>query len=145
MSNAIYIEATFHLAHAIKQQLGHQLEIQQLGIAPMHVRVLKIIHQRKSCTSIDIANLFKRDKAQITRLIKGLLDQGLVCKQSNPEDKRSQLLVLSSQGVALQENLLSISKKMENQMTQGIDEKDLNTFIKVAQKITKNLASKSLK
>jgi len=134
------IETTFYLAHAIKQQLGTQLEAQQLGIAPMHVRVLKVIHKRQSCTAIDIANLFKRDKAQITRLIKGLIDQGLVKKESNPDDKRSQLLVLTPQGEAVQESLLSISKTMQNQMTQGIDEEDLETFIKVAQAMTKNLA-----
>ncbi|WP_049722535.1 MarR family winged helix-turn-helix transcriptional regulator [Gilvimarinus polysaccharolyticus] len=141
MFNAISIEATFYLAHAIKQQLGSQLEAHQLGIAPMHVRVLKIIHKRKSCTAIDIANLFKRDKAQITRLLKGLIDQGLVKKESNPEDKRSQLLVLTPQGKALQEDLLSISEQMQKQMTQDIDEKDLDVFIKVAQTMTKNLAN----
>lgn len=139
MFNAV--ETTFHLAHAIKQQLGNQLDAQNLGIAPMHVRVMKVIHRKKSCTAIDIASLFKRDKAQITRIVKQLIDQGYVKKEPNPEDNRSQFLVLTSQGKAIQENLLKFSEEMQQQITQGIDLKEMETFIKVAQKMTANLAS----
>jgi len=141
MFNAVSVESTFHLAHAIKRQLSNQLESQKLGIAPMHMRVLKVIHKRKSCTAIDIASLFKRDKAQITRLVKPLIEQGIVEKEPNPEDKRSQLLVLTAQGKALQESVLAFSEGMEKQMMQGIDPKDLETFIEVAQAMTKNLTN----
>lgn len=134
------IETTFHLAHAIKQQLSNQLETKNLGIAPMHMRVLKIIHKRKSCTAIDIAVLFKRDKAQITRLVKQLIDQGFVKKEPNPEDKRSQLLVLTSEGIALQESLLLFAEEMQKQITEGIDAEDLEVFARVAEQMTKNLA-----
>ena len=135
------LEATFHLTHAIKQQLSNQLEIKKLGIAPMHIRVLKVINENKSCTAMDIAALFKRDKAQITRLVKQLIDHGYVKKQPNPDDKRSQLLVLTSKGMALQESLLGVSEEMQKQITQGIDSEDLQTFVMVAEKMTKNLTS----
>ncbi|MEH6562000.1 MAG: MarR family transcriptional regulator [Marinobacter sp.] len=141
MFNAITVEATFHLAHAIKQQLNSQLETQKLGIAAMHVRVLKVIGKSNSSTAIDIAGLFKRDKAQITRLVNQLIDQGFVQKTPNPDDKRSQLLELTSAGRALQERLRTLSDDMENQMAQGIEAEDLDTFTKVAQKMTRNLAS----
>ncbi len=141
MFNAITVEATFHLAHAIKQQLNSQLETQKLGIAAMHVRVLKVIGKSNSSTAIDISGLFKRDKAQITRLVNQLIDQGFVQKTPNPDDKRSQLLELTSTGRALQERLRTLSDDMENQMAQGIEAEDLDTFKKVAQKMTRNLES----
>jgi len=133
------IETTFHLAHAIKQQLGAKLEAKKLGIAPMHIRVLKVINKHKSCTAIDIASLFKRDKAQITRLVKQLIELEFVEKEPNPEDKRSQLLVLTPQGKDLQESLSSFSEEMQTQITQDIDIDDLLTFVNVAEKMTKNL------
>ena len=135
------IETTFHLAHAIKQQLSSQLEIKKLSIAPMHIRVLKVLNKHKSSTAIDIAGLFKRDKAQITRLVQQLIEQGFVKKEPNPEDKRSQLLVLTSQGMALQKSLSSLSDEMQNQITKDIDSEDLDTFIRVAEKMTKNLTN----
>ncbi|WP_191600872.1 MarR family winged helix-turn-helix transcriptional regulator [Marinomonas algicola] len=139
MFNAITVEATFHLAHAIKQQLSHQLESQDLGIASMHVRVLKVIGKSNASTAKEIAELFKRDKAQITRLINQLIDQGIVQRKPNPDDKRSQLLELTSSGQALQEILRTLSDEMESKMTQGIEAEDLATFTKVAQNMTKNL------
>ncbi|MCZ2721574.1 MarR family transcriptional regulator [Marinomonas sp. 15G1-11] len=139
MFNAITIEATFHLAHAIKQQLSSLLENQDLGVASMHVRVLKVIGKSNASTAMDIAGLFKRDKAQITRLINQLIDQGLVQKKPNPDDKRSQLLALTSAGQALQEILRTLSDEMESKMTQGIEAEDLATFTRVAQKMTRNL------
>lgn len=141
MFNAITIEAAFHLAHAIKQQLGSQLEIQNLGIAAMHVRVLKVIGKSNASTAIDIAGLFKRDKAQITRLVNQLIDQGFVQKAPNPDDKRSQLLTLTSAGRVLQETLRVLSDDMQNQMTRGIEAAELDTFTKVAQKMTRNLTN----
>lgn len=141
MFNAITVETTFHLAHAIKQQLGRQLETQNLRIAPMHMRVLKVIDKSDSCTAIDIAGLFKRDKAQITRLVNQLIQQGLVQKEVNPQDKRSQLLVLTSAGKTIQKVLGALSNNMENKMTQGIKAEDLDTFIQVAQKMTINITN----
>jgi DNA-binding MarR family transcriptional regulator len=136
------IETAFNLAHAIKRQLSGQLEAKNLSIAPMHIRVLKIIDKQKSCTAIDIAGFCRRDKAQITRLVKQLIEQGLVRKEPNPDDKRSQFLVLTSQGLALQESLLLFSEEMQKHITQGVNSEDLETFVRVAEQMTKNLANR---
>ncbi|MEP0073103.1 MAG: MarR family transcriptional regulator [Marinomonas sp.] len=143
MFKAINIEATFHLAHAIKQQLSNQLEIQNLGISPMHVRVLKIIGEIPCSTAMDIAELFKRDKAQITRLVNHLIDQELVTKKPNPNDKRSQFLELTITGGVLQGKLKALSDKMENRMIEGIKEEDLEIFTQVAQQMKSNLTDHS--
>lgn len=144
MFNAITAEATFHLAHAIKQQLAIQLEAQDLGIAAMHLRVLKVIGTSKACTAIDIAGLFKRDKAQITRLVSQLIDKGYIQKKPNPHDKRSQLLALTSEGEILQKKIGALSNTLEKQMRLGIEAEDLDTFTRVAQIMTKNLTKETL-
>ena len=48
-------------------------------------------------------------------------------------------LVLTPQGKALQESLSSFSEEMQKQITQDIDLEDLDTFVKVAEIMTKNL------
>lgn len=143
MFKGINIEATFHLAHAIKQELSSQLEIQNLGISPMHVRVLKVIGQTHSSTAMDIAGLFKRDKAQITRLVNHLIDQELITKKPNPNDKRSQFLELTATGEALQKKLKALSDNMESRMIEGIKEEDLEIFTQVAQQMKSNLTDHS--
>lgn len=142
MIDAVTVESVFQLAHAMKQELGCKLEAQDLGITPMHVRVVMTIHNRSLCTAQDIASLFKRDKAQITRLIKGLIDQEIVQKQPNPEDKRSQLLVLTPKGKELQKSLFEFADETQKKVSHGINTDDLGTFIKVAKQMTKNLTAK---
>lgn len=141
MSNPSTLEATFHLTHALKQQLSHHLEAENLPITPMHVRVMMIIYKQANCTAIDIVNVVNRDKAQITRLIKGLIEQGLVERTSNPDDKRSQLLMLTKQGEVIQARLMKLSGGTQQALAKGIDPEDLATFAKVAQKMTQNLAA----
>lgn len=141
MLNAITIEVTFQLTHTIKQQLGSHLDAQNLSITAMHVRVLKVLAKPNASTAIDIAGLFKRDKAQITRLVNQLIDRGFVQKEPNPDDKRSQLLALTSAGRALQERLRAVSDDIENQMMRGIKAEDLDTYTKVAQMMTRNLSN----
>jgi DNA-binding MarR family transcriptional regulator len=134
------LESTFNLTHAIKKELSNQLEYQEMGIAPMHIRVLKVIHEQKSCTAIEVARLFKRDKAQITRLVSYLIDKDFVEKKPNPNDQRSQLLVLSPQGKTLHQSLLTFSEEIEQKMIQDIDPKDIEVFMNVAKKMTRNLS-----
>lgn len=133
------VETIRCLAHAVKRQLAIQLEVEALGLVPMQVRVMKIIHKRSPCTALDIASFMQRDKAQITRLISGLIDQGLIKKVPNPEDKRSQFLLLTQEGERIQASLSKISRKAEQSMTKGIAEEDIKAFYATTQKMLKNL------
>lgn len=139
MQNVSIIEAALHLTHAIKQEVDYQLEAQQLGLAPTHVRAMRIIDKHSPCTANDIVNIVKRDKAQITRVVKGLIDQGMVEKEPNPEDKRSQYLVLTAKGKAVQKDLLGSGGELQTKLLQGLDAEELDTFVRVAQQMTKNL------
>lgn len=143
MLNASTVEAALHLTHTIKQHLDRQLEEQQLGITPMHVRMMMIIYKHSPCTAQDIVGRVKRDKAQITRLIKGLINQGLVEQKPNPKDKRSQLLELTDEGKVTQKALLKFAAETQAVISQGIDAAALENFVKVAQKMTSNLSSGS--
>jgi DNA-binding MarR family transcriptional regulator len=116
--------------------------IESLGmdIAPMHIRVIKIIDKKSPCTAVDIVHFLHRDKAQVTRLIKTLIEQELVEKAPNPEDKRSQLLIVTAKGKERLEILNRAEAKVIESMTQNISHDDLLQFDAVAKKIAKNLS-----
>ncbi|NDV93037.1 MarR family transcriptional regulator [Alteromonas sp. 345S023] len=139
MAEKSAVETTRLLAHAVKKQLAIQLEVEAVGLVPMQVRVMKIIHRRSPCTALDIASFMHRDKAQITRLVNGLMEQGFVEKVPNPEDKRSQLLSLTTTGEKMQASLSALAIHAEQTMTQGIGENDMKTFFDVAHKMLDNL------
>tara|TARA_B100001057_G_C22637731_1_gene866946 strand:+ start:237 stop:611 length:375 start_codon:yes stop_codon:yes gene_type:complete len=119
--------------------MSEQIESLDSEIAPMNIRVMKIITKKSPCTAIDIAHFLNRDKAQVTRLVNALINQELVKKSPNPEDKRSQLLVLTSKGGEIMTKVSNIDREMLQRMTKGMNEDELEQFSRIASKMAQNL------
>lgn len=139
MSDNTSLESIFRLVHSLKRQMSEQIESLDSEIAPMNIRVMKIITKKSPCTAIDIAHFLNRDKAQVTRLVNALINQELVKKSPNPEDKRSQLLVLTSKGGEIMTKVSNIDREMLQRMTKGMNENELEQFSRIASKMAQNL------
>ncbi|QLE84033.1 MarR family transcriptional regulator [Shewanella sp. Scap07] len=141
MSDNQSLEGLLQLVHGLKRNLHEQIEQLQLDIAPMHVRVLKIISRKPQCTAVDIAGYLNRDKAQVTRLLSTLITQNLIEKHANPQDKRSQYLQLTAAGQAIMDQVTGLDANIYRKMTQDISAKELQDFEQIAQKMNSNLSS----
>ena len=139
MSDNTSLESIFRLVHSVKRQMSEQIESLDSEIAPMNIRVMKIITKKSPCTAIDIAHYLNRDKAQVTRLVNALINQELVKKSPNPEDKRSQLLILTNKGQEVMSKVSDIDRDMLKRMTKGMAEDELEQFRKIAKKMAQNL------
>ncbi|WP_028022391.1 MarR family winged helix-turn-helix transcriptional regulator [Enterovibrio calviensis] len=143
MTDQHSLDSLFQLAHALKRKMIESIEELELGIAPMNVRVLKIIRVKKNITAIDIAHLLNRDKAQVTRLLNALIEQGLIQKEPNPEDKRSQCLRLTNSGEQILKQIAGIDASVFKQLSEGVSEEEWEAFTRIADKMTRNLTEKS--
>ncbi|EGR0753485.1 MarR family transcriptional regulator [Vibrio vulnificus] len=139
MSDSKSLDALFKLVHAIKRNVHEHIETLDLEIAPMNVRVLKIISKKPQCTAVDIANFLDRDKAQVTRLLSSLIKQELIVKEPNPEDKRSQCLRVTEAGQAIMTRITEADATMLEKMQKGIATEELEQFYNVARQMAKNL------
>lgn len=142
MSNPKSLDNLFHLVHVLKRQLHEQIEQLELPIAPMHVRVIKIISKQSPCTAMDVVNFLNRDKAQVTRLIKALIEEGFIEKRPNPEDKRSQCLLTTEKGNEVLAKIKAVDAEIFQKMTLNVSEKELEAFQLVAGKLAENLSKK---
>ncbi len=142
MSNPKSLDNLFHLVHVLKRQLHEQIEQLELPIAPMHVRVIKIISKQSPCTAMDVVNFLNRDKAQVTRLIKTLIEEGFIEKRPNPEDKRSQCLLTTEKGNEVLAKLKAVDAEIFQKMTLNVSEEELEAFQLVAGKLAENLSNK---
>ncbi|QLK46907.1 MarR family transcriptional regulator [Vibrio owensii] len=142
MSNPKSLDNLFHLVHVLKRQLHEQIEQLELPIAPMHVRVIKIISKQSPCTAMDVVNFLNRDKAQVTRLIKTLIEQGFIEKRPNPEDKRSQCLLTTEKGNEVLSKIKAVDTEIFQKMTLNVSEEELEAFQLVAGKLAENLSKK---
>ncbi len=142
MSNQKSLDNLFHLVHVLKRQLHEQIEQLELPIAPMHVRVIKIISKQSPCTAMDVVNFLNRDKAQVTRLIKTLIEEGFIEKRPNPEDKRSQCLLTTEKGNEVLAKIKAVDAEIFQKMTLNVSEEELEAFQLVAGKLAENLSKK---
>ena len=142
MSNPKSLDNLFHLVHVLKRQLHEQIEQLELPIAPMHVRVIKIISKQSPCTAMDVVNFLNRDKAQVTRLIKTLIEEGFIEKRPNPEDKRSQCLLTTEKGNEVLAKIKAVDAEIFQKMTLNVSEEKLEAFQLVAGKLAENLSKK---
>lgn len=142
MSNPKSLDNLFHLVHVLKRQLHEQIEQLELPIAPMHVRVIKIISKQSPCTAMDVVNFLNRDKAQVTRLIKTLIEEGFIEKRPNPEDKRSQCLLTTEKGNEVLSKIKAVDAEIFQKMTSNVSEEELEAFQVVAGKLAENLSKK---
>ncbi|MDR9830604.1 MarR family transcriptional regulator [Vibrio sp. FNV 38] len=133
------LESVFGLVHAIKREMHGQIEQLGLPITPMHVRVMKIISKMDQCTANDISRFLSRDKAQVTRLLKSLIDEGLLDKAPNPEDKRSQFLIVTELGKGMVDKVATVEKAMLTKMSQNITQEELKQFEIVTNQMKRNL------
>ncbi|WP_322804033.1 MarR family transcriptional regulator [Vibrio alfacsensis] len=140
MSNPRTLDNLFQLVHVLKRQLHEQVEQLSLPIAPMHVRVIKIISKNSPCTAMDIVNILDRDKAQVTRLIKTLIEEDFIKKEPNPNDKRSQCLLTTDKGNEVLNKIRAIDTQILDKMTRDVSAEELEAFQLVARKLAENLS-----
>lgn len=108
-------------------------------IAPMHVRVLRLIDENPNCTSQQIAASMRRDKAQIARLIKKLVSEKLVKVHPCPSDKRRRLLEVTPIGRSSMKELQLVENAAVDQMITGLTKRELDQVLIITHKMGDNL------
>jgi len=129
----------FELVNQFKHAMREGFRQFELPINPMHFRVLQLLAQNQTLTPLQIAEYLQRDKGQITRLLKELVAMELLIKRDNPEDKRSQLLALSSQAIELLAPLKDVEKQVVARMTKNLSDQQLTLFTQLTQVMSENL------
>lgn len=79
------------LAHQATAAMQRSLRDAELGLVAMEARTLRFIARHPGCTQNDIVRESGRDKAQIARIIKVLLERSEVRKTAVAGGKRQQL------------------------------------------------------
>ena len=132
-------ESLHQLVHGYKSRLRESIRQQQFSLPITHIRVLKGICRNPECTAQSIGQRMQRDKAQITRVLNELLQEGLISKIDNPADGRSQLLRPSPAGEKLMAQLNALENKTIATMTQNLTTEDIATFVQIANTMADNL------
>jgi len=118
--------------HAIRKRIRNQAEI-QLKITREQFKLLHAISQKKEeVIQKDMADIIGKDKSTILRLIDSLETKELVRRVADTKDRRKNYLMVTKKGVELIKQYENIFSAMFEELQQGLNESELNTFYKVA-------------
>lgn len=113
------------------------------GLAPMEARALRFLARHEGSTQRDMTQHTGRDKAQIARIVRTLLERGLVESSPDPEDGRSQRLHLTAAGRAMQRRMQQHRAKFEQALTQGFDEPEQAALVAQLERLVGNVADEA--
>lgn len=138
-------EHVLELIHTVMHQVrSQQYQVLRGGphaITHMETKVLGFFGRHPGATQTDLAQHSGRDKAQLTRLIKGLREQGLLDAQADTVDRRSVRLALTAQGRAVLDALEQASAHLAVQAVAGLSAEEQGQLLALLQRVRQNLAA----
>ncbi|SBS27918.1 Multidrug resistance operon repressor [Marinomonas spartinae] len=134
---SLFIGSIDSLKIAMKKAMMEQ----NISGSPLLFFVLDHIQNIPNCTALDISQKMHRDKGQVTRVIKELIDKGLVTKQINQRDRRSNFIFLTEEGKAYHRILKHADNDAITLMKTNISSEELDTFLRVGQRMLQNIQS----
>ncbi|WP_341677013.1 MarR family transcriptional regulator [Niveibacterium sp. SC-1] len=133
------LEALHELTHAIRAHLHRPRREDANAPPPMEARALGFFMRHPGATQTDLVAHSGRDKAQVARLIKSLIERGLLKAEANPQDGRSLCLRPTEEGLAECKAFLQERRRLGKQLVQGLSAEQLAGFQAVITHMRANL------
>jgi DNA-binding MarR family transcriptional regulator len=128
------------LMHAMKTHMLETFRDDADGLAPGAWRALLFFARNPGSTPSDLVVHAQRDKAQITRLIKDLVDAGYLKREPDPRDGRSHLLTLSARGRAIEARMSAHRKRLGVRLVAGLSHRERSQLSSLLRRLRQNLA-----
>ena len=135
------LEAFLALFGSLKQAMRVQLQADGgADWTPMHLRMLQLCQRHPGITQQGLTGLSGRDKGQVARLVKDLLDQGLLSREAHPDDRRSHRLRPSPAGEAACAQFERMQAAVAAQVFGGLTAAELAAFTGQLEALRERLA-----
>jgi len=132
------LELLHELMHQYRSHMHGLTRDHADGLGPMEARALGFFARHPDATATELVQHARRDKAQITRLLKLLLDRGLLEAVPDPADRRSKRLRLTDAGRSVQRKMQQHRKRLAQQLVAGFDAQELNHLLAVMARLRDN-------
>ena len=110
-----------------------------LDINRYHYVLASIYLHKGALTQKELGRLLGKDKSAMVNIIDLLAAKGYVYREINPNDRREHLLKCTEKANAEVPQILSAFEAMNDRVTEGISENEMEIFEKVIAKMKSNL------
>lgn len=104
-------------------------------------RAIRIINSRGSCTMGELADYAIVDRTTLTRIVDGLVANGLVDRAKPPGDRRKIVLTLTPAGVEALAKARRVIGRDNTELTRGLSEADFRVGVRLEQELVRRLVA----
>jgi DNA-binding MarR family transcriptional regulator len=142
-ASAATADAVMDLVHRLMHRF-RALQYQGLRDGPqavthMESKVLGFFARHPGATASALAEHSGRDKAQLARLLKRLVDIGLLERVADEADRRHQRLSLTLAGLAVQDTLQQQHRRLAAEAVAGLDKAEQAQLLALLQRVNERL------
>lgn len=120
-SECIFFQLSKTTQTAIKF-LGQK--VAPLGVTPIQSLILRFIAEEDGLTATALARRSELDMATLTGIIDRLEGAGIIERKTNPEDRRSLLICLTSRGKDMAQKVGEIIEEANQEFTEHLNEEE---------------------
>ena len=116
--------------------------LKQCDITPEQWTVLKRLSEEDRISQKELSQRADKDKATLTRILEIMERKEFICKETNQDDKRSFLILITEKGRQLKEEMRPVLENiLKNGLLQGIPEDKLDIYLQVLAQMNSNALS----
>ena len=127
------------LMHALRAHLLAAGRSREQALAPMEAKALNFFARQPGSTAAELVAHSGRDKAQIARLIKPLLEAGLLVREADAADGRNIRLRATDAGRAVHRAMQQQRKRLAAQLIEGLSARELAQLNRLLARMRANL------
>lgn len=130
----------FELMRESRPNAAH-VRMYTLNVTFAHVRAMHMLAPDRTLAMKDLAEQLKLTPPSVTALTRRLVQTGLVRREPHPEDSRSSLLSLTSDGQALLRELYHSHVERTRRLLQGLGPEEQELFLDLLERAIDALRS----
>jgi len=136
-SIAVYLNL---VACEFKKYTAAMLKQGNLALTPEQFLLIDLLWNHGPMSQQKLADTMRKDKNSVTKLTDALERKGFVVRQRDKKDRRSNILVLTDKAQEMKLEAKETGISMLDKILEGIEEKDLQNFLKTLQKMSDNMS-----
>lgn len=135
------------LDHTISRTIEARVKAEGIDEIPlMNGWIMRYLYEnrKKDIFQKDIEKFFSIGRSTVTNIIQILEKKGYVRREFVEYDARLKKVILTEQGIESHEKIEAIIGCLNHRMIQGIEDDDLQVFLRVADQIRRNVEKEKL-
>ena len=130
---AVYLNLT---GCKLKQYTANQLRKNHINLTPEQFLTIDILWNQGAMSQTALAEAMQKDKNSVTKLVDALEAKGLVVRNRDKSDRRSNIVSPTEKAQQMKDSTKRFGVSMLDEVLENIDEDELRSFLSTLKKIT---------